>query len=171
MDQDAIARRRWVFFSVVALAAALVILLGSFFLIRSQAENAAGPSASRVTARIVGEMNNSDLAEVSTSQLSKHYSIPDGVIADSSLYMSKSSDSASELACFLLTDKSKFPQLQAAITAHLTAKAAGFKSLNPAQYNELKNASVVQAEKYVLVSVGSNTAANEKQFRDLLKNQ
>jgi hypothetical protein len=83
--------------------------------------------------------------------------------------MSRSSDSASELACFYLTDKSKIEQLQTAVTDHLNSKAAGFKSLNPAQYNALKNASVTQKGRYVLVSVGSNPAADAKLFNEILK--
>lgn len=169
LNKESAAGRKWVVFSVVALLAALVIFAGSLILIHSRRENAAGPAASQITARIVSEMNYSDLMEVNITQLSKHYSIPDGVVADSSLYMSKASDSAAELACFQLTDKSKFPQLQAAVTNHLTSKAAGFKSLNPTQYNELKNALVVQNGKYVLVSVGSNTSADEKLFNDIFK--
>jgi hypothetical protein len=83
--------------------------------------------------------------------------------------MSRSSDSASELACFQLSDISKFKELQTAVTNHLNSKAAGFKSLNPVQYNALKNAAVIQNGKYVLVSVGSNSTADAKLFNDILK--
>lgn len=169
MDKESLLHRRLAVFTVVALVAALLILTGTFYLIHNRAELSAGPTASEITARIVDEMNNTDLMEVSTTQLSKHYDIPDGVIADSSLYMSKSTDNAAELACFQLTDKSKYTQLQTAITNHLTAKAAGFKSLNPTQYSELKNALVVQKGKYVLVSVGSSTSADEKLFNEIVK--
>jgi hypothetical protein len=161
--------KKWIIFSVVALVAALVIMLGSYVLFQNSRENAEPFKPAQITARIISEMNRTDLAEVSGSQLSKHYDIPDGVIIDSSLYMSRSSDSASELACFYLVDKSQFAQLQTAVTAHLNSKAAGFKSLNPAQYNALKNASVTQKGKYVLVSVGSNPAADAKLFNEILK--
>jgi hypothetical protein len=166
---EAISRRRWIVFSVAALIAALAIFVGSVILIHNSKVSAVRPGVSQITARIVSEMNYSDLAKVSANQFSKHYSIPDGVISDSSLYMSKSSDSASELACFILTDTSKFPQLQTAVTSHINAKASGFKSLNPAQYNALKSASVTQNGKYVLVSVGSNPAADAKLFNEILK--
>lgn len=169
MDKEGIVRRRWAIFSVVALVLALAILAGSFVLVRNHAENTAGPAPAAINGRIISEMNYTDLAEVSPAQLSKHYNVPDGVIADSSLYMSKSSDNASELACFQLTDKSKFPLLQSAINSHLNSKAVGFKSLNPTQYNALKNAVVTQKGKYVLVTVGSNTAADTKMFSDLVK--
>ena len=132
-------------------------------------KNASHPTPARITAQIISKMDYTDMAEVSLNQLSKHYSIPDGVISDSSLYMSKSSDSASELACFLLTDKSKFAQLKTAITNHVNSKAAGFKSLNPTQYNALKNCMITQNGKYVLVSVGSDAEADTKMFGDILK--
>ena len=162
-------KKRWTIFSIVALVVAFAIFAGGFSLVKSTKENAARPAPAQITARIIKEMNYTDMAEVSWNQLSKHYSIPEGVIADSSLYMSKSSDSASELACFLLTDKSKFTQLQAAITNHINSKATGFKSLNPAQYNLLKNSLITQNGKYVLVSVGSNDSAEAKVFNEVLK--
>ncbi|MBE6823107.1 MAG: DUF4358 domain-containing protein [Ruminococcaceae bacterium] len=168
VDKDSITRRRLVLFSVIALVAALAILTGSYFLLNSRREKVAGPSASQITVRIISEQKYTDLMEVNPTQLSKHYNIPEGVISDSSLYMSKSSDNAAELACFLLIDNAKFTQLQAAINQHLTSKAAGYKSLNPAQYNELKNAIIVQNGKYVLVSVGNTTSADEKLFNDIL---
>lgn len=169
MDKEQINQKKWIIFSVIALTAAIIIFAGSFLLIHNKTENAAGPAPAQITARIISEMNYSDLAEVSATQLSKHYSIPDGIIADSSLYMSKSSDNASELACFQLTDKSKFAALQTAVTEHINSKAAGFKSLNPTQYNVLKNAAVTQNGKYVLVSVGSNSTADAKLFNEILK--
>jgi hypothetical protein len=169
VDREAISRKRWIIFSIVALATALAIFAGSLLLVQNNKKNAVRPKASQITARIISEMNHSDLAEVSASQFSKHYSIPDGIITDSSLYMSRSSDSASELVCFLLTDTSKYAQLQTAVTSHINSKAAGFKSLNPAQYNALKNASITQKGEYVLVSVGNNTAADVKLFNEILK--
>lgn len=169
MSKGEISQKRWIVFIVVALSLSIMIFAGSFQLVHSKTENAAGPVPSQITQSIISEMNYKDLVEVSSSQLSKHYDIPDGVIADSSLYMSKASDSASELACFQLTDKAKFDELHTIITSHLNSKSNGFKSLNPTQYNALKNATVVQQGKYVLVSVGSNSAADEKLFRDLVK--
>jgi hypothetical protein len=169
VDIEAINRKRWIVFSVVALIAALAIFVISVVLVHNSKENAVHPKVSQITARIISEMNYTDLTQVSANQFSKHYTIPDGVISDSSLYMSKSSDSASELACFFLTDTSKFTELQTAITSHINTKSAGFKSLNPAQYNALKSASVTQNGKYVLVSVGSNPVADAKLFDEILK--
>ena len=162
-------KRRWIIFSIVALVVALAIFVGWFILVVNTKENSLHATPAQITTRIISKMDYADMAEVSWNQLSKHYSIPDGIIVDSSLYMSKSSDSASELACFLLTDKSKFTELRTAITNHINAKAAGFKSLNPTQYNALKSCTITQNGKYVLVSVGSNASADAKLFDELLK--
>lgn len=162
-------KKRWTIFSIVALVVAFAIFAGGFAIVKNMRDNAVRPAPAQITTRIISEMKYTNLAEVSRAQLSKHYSIPEGVIADSSLYMSKSSDSASELACFLLKDKSKFAQLQTSITNHINNKAVGFKSLNPAQYNVLKNYSITQNGKYVLVSIGSNETAEAKMFNEILK--
>jgi hypothetical protein len=161
--------KRWTIFSVVALIIAFAVLAGGFFFVKNAKENAVRLAPNAITSKIISAMNFADLAEVSKSQLSKHYDIPEGVISDSSLYMSKSSDSASELACFLLKDKSKFTQLQASIMDRINAKATGFKSLNPAQYNNLKNCLIIRNGKYVLVSVGNNNSAVEKLFNEMLQ--
>lgn len=169
MKKEEISQKRWIIFSVAALALAVLLFAGSYLLVRSRADKISGPVPAQITSRIISEMNYDDLIEVSPTQLSKHYDIADNVIEDSSLYMSKTTDNASELACFQLKDPSKFPALQASITGHLNAKAAGFKSLNPTQYNALKSAAVTQQGKYVLVSVGSNSAADTKLFREIAK--
>lgn len=169
MNKIVMSERGWKIFSTTALIVAIIIFAGSFFLVRNMKENQTGPSPASVTAKIISEMHYSDMIEVSQSQLSKHYSIPDGVVADSSLYMSRSSDSASEVACFLLTDKSKFSKLKLAVTDHINSKAAGFKSLNPTQYSLLKNFVIVQQGRYVLVSVGHNASSDEKLFVEILK--
>nr|WP_319487449.1 DUF4358 domain-containing protein [uncultured Caproiciproducens sp.] len=168
MNKIVMNKRKWNFFSTTALIVAFAIFAGSFLLVRNMKENVAGPAPARVTAKIISEMHYSNMIVVSQSQLSKHYSIPDAVITDSSLYMSKSSDNAAELACFLLTDKSKFSELKSAVTSHINSKAAGFKSLNPAQYTLLKNYVIVQQGKYVLVSVGNNASSDEKLFVEIL---
>lgn len=169
MSRIVLSRKGWKIFSIAALLIAFAIFGGSFFWAKNVKENSVGPSPASITAEIISEMNYSDMIEVSQNQLSKHYSIPDGIITDSSLYMSKSSDSASEIACFLLTDKSKFSELKAAAANHINSKAAGFKSLNPEQYNLLKNFVIVQQGRYVLVTVGNKASTNEKLFTEIVE--
>ncbi len=162
------SRKKWIMFTVITLICTIAVLLGAFLVIHDVRENYARYTPDQITQRIMTELEPKDLVKVEPGQISKHYDIPDGVVEASSLYMSKSSESASELACFLLTYPSQYSRLQQAINAHINAKAAGFKSLNPAQYNALKNVLITRKGRYVLVSVGSVTAAEEKVFLDLL---
>jgi hypothetical protein len=160
--------KKLLIFSIIALLCAVAVFLSGFFIVNHLRENYARYSADQITDQIIGEMKYTDLVKIDQSQLSKHYDIPDGVVSECSVYMSKSSESASELACFLLKDQSKFEVLQTAVNTHITTKASGFKSLNPVQYNALKNCLIVQDGRYVLVAVGNNTSAEEKLFRSML---
>lgn len=167
MEQTEQSGKKWVIFSVVALVCAAAILVCVFFVVHRLRENYVQYTPDQITAQIVSELKPGDLVRVEPDQISKHYEIPDGVVSQGSLYMSKSPESASELACFLLVDSSAFEQLETAVTAHISAKAAGFKSLNPTQYNALKNVVISHSGRYVLVAVGSGTAAQEKLFLSL----
>ncbi len=160
--------KKWLVLSVIALVCAAAIFWCGVLVIHRVRENYARYSADQVTAQIIAELKYTDLAKVEGSQLAKHYDIPDGVVEESSVYMSKSSESASELACFLLTDPSKYKELEQAVTEHIATRADGFKNLNPVQYGALKDRLVAQSGRYVLVAVGSNTAGEEKLFRSMV---
>jgi hypothetical protein len=168
MDQAEQSGKKWVIFTIITLMCTIAVLIGAFLTIHHIRENYAQYTPDEITQHIMEALGPKDLVKVEPMQISKHYDIPDGVVEASSLYMSKSSESASELACFLLTDVSKYDQLKQSINAHISGKAAGFKSLNPAQYNALKNVLISQKGRYVLVSVGSTAASEEKLFLDLL---
>ena len=160
---------KWRIFSITVVIAALIFFIGGFFAAKNIKENKADIEPSFITAKIIKEMHYKNLVPVSPNQVSKHYSIQNGIIDNCSIYTSKSSDNASELACFLLSDKAKFEELKPIITAHINKKALGFKSLNPAQYKLLQSAEIVQRGRYVLVSVGSNAATDTKLFTEILK--
>lgn len=168
MNQVERSGKKWIVFTVITSICTIAVLIGAFLVISHIRENYARYTPDAITQRIISEVGPNDLVKVETGQISKHYDIPDGVVESSSLYMSKSGESASELACFLLTDISKYDQLKQSIDSHISAKAAGFKSLNPTQYNALKNVVIFQKGRYVLVSVGSMTAVQQKVFSDLL---
>lgn len=168
MNQMEQSKKKWMIFTIVTLICTIIILIGAFFTIRHIKENYARYTPDQITEIIMDQLEPEDLVKVDSAQVSKHYDIPDDVVQASSLYMSKSSESASELACFLLTDSSKFDELNQAIATHINAKASGFKSLNPTQYNALKNVLISHRGRYVLVSVGNVTAAEEKLFLDVL---
>lgn len=162
-------KNKWRIFSITVLVAAVAFFICGFLIAKNIKENKADAEPSIITAKIIQEMHYRNLAEVSRNQVSKHYMIPDGIVVKCSIYTSKSSDNASELACFLLTDNSKYEELKSSITTHINTKAVGFKSLNPTQYELLKNSKIVKKGRYVLVSVGSNALGDAKLFNEILK--
>ena len=168
MDGTEQSGRKWIIFSIVALVCAISVFACVLFVINRLRENYARYTPDQITARILAEQKPEDLAKVDSNQIPKHFDIQDGVVSAGSLYMSKSPESASELACFLMTDSSKYDLLESAITAHINAKAAGFKSLHPTQYNALKSVVISRSGRYVLVAVGNEAEAEEKTFLSLL---
>lgn len=168
MEAKRVRKKSWWVAFFALLLCAIAILAATLLIFRHFQENYVRYSTDQITNQIISELGYTDLTRIDQSQLSKHYDIPEGTVVQSSVYMSRSSESASELACFLLADKSKFEALKAAVNTHMNAKSAGFKSLNPTQYSELKDFLIVQNGRYVLVAVGSNTEAEEKLFHSLL---
>lgn len=159
--------KKWIVFSVIALLCAVAVFIGAFLIFLHMNENRTRYTPDQITQKIISEMKMSDLAKVRGDQVPKHYDIPDGVVSDCSIYMSRSPESASELACFLLTNPSRYNDLKNAVTAHVNTRAAGYKSLNPMQYNALKNYLILRSGRYVLVAIGNNTESEEKLFRSL----
>ncbi len=159
--------RRSLVLSVAFLAGAVLLFsVGLFFYNRAES-NATPLTPDQVTAKIIGELQYTDLAKIDPSLVSKHYNIPDGTVASCSVNMSKSSESAAELNCFLLTDPSKYGKLQDAVAAHIGTKASGLKSLNPTQYALLKNYLIERHGRYVLVAVGKDTDSVNKVFQSI----
>lgn len=168
MSESVSGNKKWLILSIVFLISAFILFLGGFYIFNRFKDNYVRYTPDQITDKIMNDMKYTDLVEVDKSQISKHYDIPEGTISDCSVYMSKSSESASELDCFLLTDQSAFDRLQTSVNTHISTKAAGFKSLNPTQYNQLKDFLIVRSGRYVLVAVGDNTAAEEKSFKSML---
>lgn len=161
--------RKWEIFTVAALLCAAAVFIGGFLFVRHVRDTAVRYTSDQITQRIISELKYTDLVKVDDSQLSKHFDIPDGVVQGASYYTNKSSENAAELACFILTDLSGYDPLKTAVTAHVSSKSAGFKSLNPTQYNALRNFVMIQKGRYVLFAVGSNTEAEEKIFNSMLE--
>ena len=167
MLSDATKNRKPLLISILFLAGAVFLFVGGILLYNRTEDNVAPCTPDQVTAKIIGELQYTDLAKVDPTLLPKHYNMSNGILTSCSVYMSKSSDSAAELSCFLLTDTSKYEKLQDAVAAHVSTKAAGLKSLNPTQYDLLKNYLIVRHGRYVLVAVGKDTDAENKVFQSV----
>lgn len=168
MSESVFGNKKSLILSILLLIGALILLLAGFYLFNQIKYNYVRYTPDQITEKIINDMKYTDLVKVDNGQISKHYDIPAGTISDCSIYMCRSSESASELDCFLLTNQSLFDKLQTSVNMHISTKAAGFKSLNPTQYNQLKNFLIVRSGRYVLVDVGSNTSADEKTFKSML---
>ena len=167
MPEPAKKNRKSLLLSIAFLAGAVFLFVAGI-LVYNHAENNAAPyTPDQVTAKIISSLQYTDLAKVDPSLVSKHYDLPNGIVASCSIEMSKSSESAAELNCFLLTDTSKYGALQDAVAAHISAKAAGLNRLNPTQYNLLKNYLIVRHGRYVLVAVGKDTDSENKIFQSM----
>jgi hypothetical protein len=149
---------------VLAVAAFFTVL----FLLNRQKANTADYTPEQVARTILSEMKYNDLVRVEDGQVARHYDIPEGVAVSCSVYLSSSSESARELSCFLLTDTAKYDELQTAIQNHISSRAAGFQSLNPTQYQLLKNCRIVRCGRYVLVAVDSSAAEEAKLFQEMV---
>lgn len=159
----------WIVFSIVSAILACFILVGSYFLIKNTQDVVTPPAPGQITARILEQMGYQDYLEVEAPQLSRHYDIPPEVISDFSLYINRSGENPSELACFLLREESDYTALQAAVSNHMKAKAAAYQTLNPAQYEIIQKYTIKQNGKYVLVSVGNNAESDIKIFNNMTR--
>lgn len=119
---------------------------------------------SQVTARIVEDMQYKDIAEIQRDQLIKHYNIPDDLVEDFSIYMSKSADQSFEIACFKLKETDGYEELEKVIAQHVDVKAQGFKELSPAEYDKIQSYQVVRKRKFVLMLISDDAQAIIKDF-------
>ena len=154
--------------SIAVLICAVFAFVAGLVWLKKQKNDSANYTPEQITHTIITDLKYTDLVKVEDTQVAKHYDIPDGTVVSCSVYLSSSSESAAELSCFLLTDSSKYDVLQTALSAHISSRATGFQSLNPTQYQLLKNCQIVHTGRYVLVAVGSGADEEAKIFNDML---
>lgn len=160
--------KKQLIFAIAILACAILLFTAGLFFLRHVESNATNYTPEQICRNIIGEVKYGSLVKVDDSQVPKHYDIPDGVISSCSVYISKSSESAEELCCFLLKDTSKYSTLQDAVSKHISMKAESFQNLSPGQYSLLKNYQITRSGRYVLVAVGDNAEAAKKIFLSML---
>lgn len=161
------SKKKWI---IIVLMVLLVIILTSviiylaLFLQKGRSIEEVDLAPRQITTQIIEDMDLSDLTEVQQDQLIKHYNMPDGVIEDFSIYMSKSANKSFELACFKLQERKDYDQLQQVIAEHITTKAQGFKELSPTEYDQIQSYRLMQKGRYVLMVIGDNASAIEQEF-------
>lgn len=165
------SKKKWL---IISLAIFLIIILVSvilylvLFLQKGKSIDKIDISPKQITSQIVEEMTLTDLAEVQKDQLIKHYNMPEGLIKDFSIYMSKSANKSFELACFELAHQQDYEKLQKVIAEHITTKAQGFKELSPMEYDQIQDYRVMKKGQYVLMVISDNPSAIEQEFLSIL---
>lgn len=166
-----VLKKKWlmiflVVFLVIVLATVIIYFV--LFLQKGKFIEEIDISPKQITTQIIEDMELSDLAEIQKDQLIKHYDMPEGLIEDFSIYMSKSANKSFELACFELEDRQDYERLQEVIAEHITTKAQGFKELSPTEYDQIQNYRIMKKGRYVLMVVGDNASAIEQDFLSIL---
>lgn len=124
-------------------------------------------STDEIVKEVILRMDYKDLSKTAKGQISKHYVIPDGLVTDATMYLSKSPDSAFEISCFQIADKNYQPQLDKVVADHIATKQAGFKD-SPKEYELLQNYTMVRDGAYTLVVVEENGEAAANAFKAVL---
>lgn len=125
-------------------------------------------STDEIVRQVITRMDYKDLSKTEKDQISKHYVIPDGLVKDVTMYLSKSPDSAFEISCFQIADKNYQPQLDKVVADHIATKQTGFKD-SPKEYELLQNYTMVHDGDYTLVVVEENGEAAANIFKSILK--
>lgn len=117
-----------------------------------------------IVSRVIKKMNYQNLSKISDENISKYYNIPDGVITDSSMYISNRTDSGMELACFRLSNEENAPALSDAISEHISSKNSENKE-GSTQLAQFKTDTVYP---YVFVAVASDSEAAANAFEEII---
>lgn len=155
---------------VLILIVASLILAGALRALRT-AGTPDEVSADEITGQIVEKLALTNMTEVPRDQLTKHYSVnaePGVLLQDYSYYINQSANNGTEVTCFVLESEELFPELEKIVSEHIASKAAGFKEMNPAEYEMIQRYTVEQDGRYVLVAVTENNAAAVKIFLSML---
>ncbi len=125
-------------------------------------------TASQITSGVIKKMNYENLSEISPSNISKYYDIPDGTVQDCSLYISTRSDNFTEIACFKLTSESKRDTLTNIINNHIAEKFKTYQTSGDNTYSIINSRKTDIIYPYVFVAVTSDSEAAINAFEKLL---
>lgn len=160
---------------IVVTSIAVIAAILSFFILLSLKDNSgsnkADYTAHEITQEIITKMNYDNLSEISTENISKYYEIPDGVIFDSSMYISSRTDNFTELACFTLRSEDKKDILLNVIDDYINEKSTTYQNVNDKAFAAINNSRVFDHYPYVLVSVSSDNDAVENTFEQMFSDE
>lgn len=126
-------------------------------------------SAAQINKEVIEKMGYEGISELDSGDISGHIDVPKDNVTQSSIYISDSSSSATELACFKLKDPDDNSAILEAISIHISSKLKGF-SQSPKESELIKNYVTETSNGYVFMVISDNADATAKTFRDVVEN-
>lgn len=124
-------------------------------------------TASEITKRVISKMDYKDLKELDSGNISAHFVVPGECVTQTSVYISDSTDSAFEIACFKLKNEKSFEELNKAIADHISTKAKGFKDA-PNELSLIENYVISNHDGFVFVAVSETASVAASVFADIV---
>ena len=131
----------------------------------SSSVNTTEVSAAQINKEVIEKMGYKDISELKGDDISGHFDIPKDCVTQSSIYISNSSSSATELACFKLEDPNNDTEIMAAISSRISTKLKGFQE-SPKESQYIKNYVTVTSNGYVFMVISENADVAGKTFLD-----
>lgn len=153
-----------ILFGAAAMSAATLAL------INSQNSNKKVYTASYLASEVVKKMNYENLSEISPSDISNYYDIPEGVVTDSAMFVSTRSDSYTEIACFKLKSNESEKQLTKSIDNYISAKKKTYQNVDDKAYAVVSAAKTDVHYPYVIVVISPDSDAAVSTFESIVSN-
>lgn len=134
----------------------------------SKVGNTVELSAAEINKQVIKKMDYKGISELAGGDISSHFDIPENSVTQASIYISDSSASAMEIACFKLTDPNNETELITAISDHISLKQKGFQD-SPREREYIENYVLVTSNGYVFLAISENSDIAAKTFEDILE--
>lgn len=125
-------------------------------------------SAAEINKQVIKKMDYKGISELASGDISSHIDIPEDSVTQASIYISDSSASAMEIACFKLTNSNDETELIAAISDHISVKQKGFQD-SPKESEYIDNYVLVISNGYVFLAISENADLAGKAFEDIVE--
>ncbi len=160
------------FVLIFAVALISISIYNSYYNSHNSTNNENGiilpnPTTDKITTSVLNITGYNNLKKINDEDISSYYSIPDGLVYESTVYLSNMIESEEEVACFKLTDTAYIAQLEEVIRNHINIRLKTLNSTSD-QYKLLENYIVSQKDEFVFVSVGKNANLQSSTFNNIV---
>lgn len=153
---------------VAAILVAAAVLFVTMYLTGMQTDSNKKFTAAFITSEVVKRQNYDNLSEISSANIGKYYDIPDGVVEDSSMYISTRSDNFNEIACFRLVSEDARQQLMQSIDEYISEKTASYQNINEKAYSIVSAAKTDVVYPYVFVAITADSETAVSAFENVV---